>query len=349
MRAGNTPASAWPNNFIPMNPDTFTQSVPEPFPAETKTQSSFYRDVLAGLTASPKKLQSKYFYDAAGDKLFQEIMNCPEYYLTNCEMEIFSEQTAVLAQTLTNRFEAFDLIELGAGDATKSIYLLQYLLEQKVDFTYLPIDISSNVIGQLGQNLPQKLPGLHMRGLNGDYFDMLKEASQLSLRPKVVLFMGSNIGNMPVKEAQEFCQAMRHQLSPNDLLIIGFDLKKNPKTILAAYNDAAGITKNFNLNLLKRINRELEADFDLNQFDHYPTYNPETGACKSYLVSLKKQQVKLGEHLIAFEENELIDMEVSQKYNLQETDALAKQAGFEPIAHFFDGKKWFVDALWECV
>ena len=325
-----------------------TETLTEDEAIKRSFNQSFIKDVLAGLSASPKKLQSKYFYDAAGDKLFQEIMNCPEYYLTNCEMEIFSEQTAAIVQTLIGNFESFDLIELGAGDATKSVFLLQELLSKKVDFTYLPIDISSNVIQQLEQNLPQKLPGLQMHGLNGDYFDMLKEASQLSSRPKVVLFMGSNIGNMPVKEAQQFCQALRHQLSPNDLLIIGFDLKKNPKTILAAYNDAAGITKNFNLNLLKRINRELEADFDLKQFDHYPTYDPATGACKSYLVSLKKQQVKLGEHLIGFEENELIDMEVSQKYHLQETDALAKQAGFEPVAHFFDGKKWFVDVVWEC-
>uniref|UniRef100_UPI002628B313 L-histidine N(alpha)-methyltransferase n=1 Tax=uncultured Mucilaginibacter sp. TaxID=797541 RepID=UPI002628B313 len=294
-----------------------TETLTEDEAIKRSFNQSFIKDVLAGLSASPKKLQSKYFYDAAGDKLFQEIMNCPEYYLTNCEMEIFSEQTAAIVQTLTENFESFDLIELGAGDATKSVFLLQELLSKKVDFTYLPIDISTNVIEQLEQNLPQKLPGLQMHGLNGDYFDMLKEASQLSSRAKVVLFMGSNIGNMPVKEAQQFCHALRHQLSPNDLLIIGFDLKKNPKTILAAYNDAAGITKNFNLNLLKRINRELEADFDLKQFEHYPTYDPVTGACKSYLVSLKKQQVKLGEHLIGFEENELIDMEVSQKYHLQ--------------------------------
>ena len=214
---------------------------------------------------------------------------------------------------------------------------------------YLSIDISTNVIEQLEQNLPQKLPGLQMHGLNGDYFDMLKEASQLSLRPKVVLFMGSNIGNMPVKEAQQFCVALRHQLSTQDLLIIGFDLKKNPKTILAAYNDAQGITKSFNLNLLKRINRELKADFNLEQFDHYPTYNPETGTCKSFLISLTKQTVQLGMQPIDFDENEYIDMEVSQKYNLEETNQLALDAGFQPVQYFFDRKKWFVDVVWECV
>jgi len=310
---------------------------------------SFYKDVLTGLSVSPKKLQSKYFYDAAGDKLFQEIMKAPEYYLTDCELEIFSEQTTAIVQMLTENFESFDLIELGAGDATKSVFLVQELLSKNVDFTYLPIDISTNVIEQLLYTLPKQLPGLQMQGLNGDYFDMLKEASQLSSRPKVVLFMGSNIGNMPVKEAFGFCSALRQALSAGDLAIIGFDLKKNPKTILAAYNDAAGITKNFNLNLLTRINRELEADFNLNQFEHYPTYDPQTGACKSFLVSLVQQEIKIGSTSIQFEENELIDMEVSQKYNLEEIKQFALAGGFEPIQHFFDNKKWFVDAVWQCV
>ena len=314
-----------------------------------KTNSVFLADVLAGLSSSPKKLQSKYFYDTAGDQLFQEIMQAPEYYLTNCEMEIFSEQKQELAAILTNQFKSFDLIELGAGDATKSIHLLQQLLQNKTDFTYLPIDISTNVIHQLEEKLPQKLPGLQMHGLNGDYFEMLKEARQLSDRPKVVLFMGSNIGNMPVKEASAFCVALRQELSPGDLIIIGFDLKKNPKTILAAYNDAAGITKRFNLNLLKRINNELNADFDLNQFDHYPLYDPQTGACKSFLVSLVQQEISIGSAKIKFEENELIDMEVSQKYNLQEISLMAQESGFELIQNFFDSKKWFVDAVWVCV
>lgn len=304
-------------------------------------------DILAGLSASPKKLQSKYFYDAAGDRLFQEIMNCPEYYLTNCEMEIFSEQKQELAAILTDQFKSFDLIELGAGDATKSIHLLQQLLQNKVDFTYLPIDISTNVIEQLQQRLPETLPGLQMHGLNGDYFDMLKEARQLSDRPKVVLFMGSNIGNMPVKGASAFCTALRHELSPGDLVIIGFDLKKNPKTILAAYNDAAGITKNFNLNLLTRINRELDADFNVSNFDHYPVYDPETGACKSFLVSLIAQEISINSTKIKFEENELIDMEVSQKYDLQEVSVMAANSGFASVENFFDGKKWFVDAIWK--
>ncbi|WP_419802264.1 L-histidine N(alpha)-methyltransferase [Mucilaginibacter sp.] len=328
---------------------TFIITETEEESVERELKASFSQNILAGLMASPKKLQSKYFYDAAGDRLFQDIMQAPEYYLTNCEMEIFSEQTKEIVKTLTACFNSFDLIELGAGDATKSVFLLKELLAQKVDFTYLPIDISTNVIEQLLYKLPKQLPGLQMHGLNGDYFDMLKEASRLSGRPKVVLFMGSNIGNMPVKEAFVFCVELRKALSPGDLAIIGFDLKKNPKTILAAYNDAAGITKNFNLNLLKRINRELDADFNLDQFDHYPLYDPQTGACKSFLVSLVQQEIRIGSTKIMFEENEWIDMEVSQKYNLEEIDQMAFSGGFEPVRHFFDAKKWFVDAVWKCV
>ena len=196
-------------------------------------------------------------------------------------MEIFTRQAAENCQAMIADGEEFDLIELGAGDATKSSYLLKYLLDQHIDFTYLPIDISDNVISYLNITLPGKLPGLKMTGLNGEYFDMLKKAASISSRRKVVMFLGSNIGNMPVNEAEDFCRALKDHLSPGDMLLIGIDLKKNPKTVLAAYNDKQGITRRFNLNLLERINRELHADFNLSKFEHYPVYDPETGACKS--------------------------------------------------------------------
>src|SRR6202000_1306851 len=244
----------------------------------------FYDDVIAGLRSTPKRLNSKYFYDANGDKLFQDLMACAEYYPTKCELEIFSEKTAEIGKAIIANGDAFDLIELGAGDATKSAYLLQYLLEQKADFTYLPIDISENVISYLNITLPVTLPGLKVNGLNGEYFQMLEKAASLSNKRKVVMFLGSNIGNMQVNDAEGFCRELRNHLSDCDMLLIGFDLKKNPATVLAAYNDKEGITKRFNLNLLERINRELSADFDISKFDHYPVYDPETGACKSYLI-----------------------------------------------------------------
>jgi dimethylhistidine N-methyltransferase len=307
----------------------------------------FYDDVIFGLKSTPKRLNSKYFYDANGDKLFQELMNCPEYYPTSCEIEILSEKTADICEAIVADGDDFDLIELGAGDATKSTFLLKYLLKQKVDFTYLPIDISDNVISYLNITLPVTLPGLKITGLNGEYFDMLEKAAALSGKRKVVLFLGSNIGNMPIADAIAFCKELRKHLNEGDMVLIGMDLKKNPATVLAAYNDKGGITKRFNLNLLERINRELNADFDLNNFEHYPTYDPETGACKSYLVSIKDQQVTINEkEKIQFLKDEYIYMEISQKFSVAQTEHMATKAGFKPINRFFDSKNWFLDAVW---
>src|SRR3546814_195065 len=152
---------------------------------------------------------------------------------------------------------------------------------------------------------------------------MLKHAAQISDRKKVVLFMGANIGNMNVQEAQAFCKALKALLSPDDILMIGFDLKKNPRQILDAYNDKAGITRSFNLNLLRRINRELGANFDVLNFEHYASYDPESGACKSYLISLKNQMVDIRDTVIRFSKDESVLMEISQKYSPDEIEKLA--------------------------
>lgn len=315
--------------------------------AMTLRNETFYKDVIRGLKSNPKYLESKYFYDATGDELFRELMDCPEYYLTNCEFEIFSEQTAALATAAIGDGDPFDLIELGAGDALKSTFLLTYLLKQKVDFNYMPIDISHNVISNLINRLPATLPNLQITGLNGEYFKMLEKATALSSRRKVVLFLGSNIGNMPINEARAFCKELRRHLSINDKVIIGMDLKKNPKTILAAYNDSGGITRRFNLNLLTRINRELHADFNKNQFDHYATYDPENGACKSYLISLIEQSVQInGKEVIQFQRDEPIYMEISQKFTLNQIEQMGKDTGYRTINNLFDSKKWFVDTIW---
>lgn len=314
-------------------------------PETTTVNSQFFNDVINGLKAEPKHLQSKYFYDEKGDVLFQQIMNSAEYYLTACEMEIFTNQTEVLAETVRSGGEPFDLIELGAGDATKSIHLLKMLLEKGADFTYMPIDISAHVIQMLNDGLPSKLPGLKLEGLNGEYFEMLKKAASISNRRKVVMFLGSNIGNMPVNDAQEFLNEMRKHLSPGDMALVGVDLKKNPRIIRAAYDDKEGITKQFNLNLLERINRELNADFDIDKFEHYCSYNPETGSCKSYLISTSKQTVTINDEVISFKKDEYIWMEISQKYTVKEVDQMAAAAGFNTSNHLFDSKHWFIDAV----
>ena len=321
------------------------------FPASTanltaRRSATFYNEVINGLRAEHKYLSSKYFYDETGDKLFQQIMACPEYYPTRCEMEIMQHQSGEMARLFTEDSSDFDLVELGPGDATKSWFLLRQLQKDQASFTYYPIDISSNVISWLENRLPVTLPEIRLQGLNGEYMEKLKQVNTFSSKRKIVLFMGANIGNMTVQQATLFCRQLHDQLRPGDLLLIGFDLKKHPKIILDAYNDRQGITRAFNLNLLTRMNRELDADFNIERFEHYPVYDPGTGACRSYLISLVEQDVHIGDKIISFEENEAINMEISQKYSLGETESMAAQSGFEPVHTFFDGKRWFADTLW---
>jgi len=314
----------------------------------TPARTQFLKETLIGLSASPKFMHSKYFYDERGDYIFQQIMEMDEYYLTKAEMDILLKQSGHISKVLMESGSPFDIIELGAGDATKSIHLLKELLSRNADFRYLPIDISAHVIADLEEKLPAMLPGLKINGLNGDYLDMLQQVSKTSERRKVILFMGANIGNMNASEAEAFCAELRTQMSKDDLLIIGFDLKKSPRQILAAYNDAHGITSTFNLNLLRRINEELDAEFDLSNFEHYASYDPESGSCKSYLISLKDQVVSIGDSAnISFSKNEYIFMEISQKYDLNEIDQMATSTGFRLQGNFFDQNAYFVDSIWQ--
>jgi dimethylhistidine N-methyltransferase len=311
-----------------------------------KTEN-FFLDVKKGLESDPKKLSSKYFYDQIGDHLFQKIMAMPEYYLTNCELDIFQNKTSEIADLIAFDNQPFDLIELGAGDAMKSTHLLKYMVEKGLDFTYMPIDISGNILSILDQKLSETIPELDIVCLEGEYFEMLNKAASLSSRRKVILFLGGNIGNMELEEATLFCSGLKQHLASGDRVLVGFDLKKNPHTILNAYNDKTGITSAFNLNLLTRINRELDGNFNLDQFQHYQTYDPVGGACRSYLVSLVDQIVTIDHAVISFKENELIDMEVSQKFSETDIKDLAENAGFEVKGEIKDSKKWFIDSVWK--
>jgi dimethylhistidine N-methyltransferase len=306
--------------------------------------NQFLSDVIEGLSRTPKKLSSKYFYDARGDELFQNIMAMPEYYLTRCEYEIFETHK----QTLLERIGTapFDLVELGAGDGTKTKVLLHYFLQQGVDFQYFPIDISENVLLNLQQDLQIELPHLRVKTLAGDYFETLEHWTATTGVRKVMLFIGANIGNLTRAQATEFLQHLHRDMSPGDLLLIGFDLKKDPQVILDAYNDPTGITAAFNLNLLHRINRELGADFEVNAFRHWETYNPATGETKSYLVSLQKQAVYLQNQIFYFDAWEAVDVELSLKYSRTDIENLAQATGFQVVQHFSDSKSYFVDTLW---
>lgn len=307
--------------------------------------SSLASDVQEGLLRTPRKLPSKYFYDARGDELFQAIMRMPEYYLTDCEYEILeTHRQDILDHIGHHRFE---LAELGAGDGYKTKVLLRYFLEQERDFRYCPVDISGNVLQELEESLQSELPSLTFNCLQGDYFDMLEELQCRSDAPKVILFLGANIGNMTREEALGFLRRIRATMRDEDRLLVGFDLKKDPDIILQAYDDPAGITAAFNLNLLRRINRELEANFDLDQFRHWETYNPMTGATKSYIVSTQQQTVTIGalQRSFTFGAWEAIDVELSQKYSLPEVESLLAEAGLTPEQHFQDQRKYFLDTL----
>ncbi|EMR03346.1 L-histidine N(alpha)-methyltransferase [Cesiribacter andamanensis] len=309
----------------------------------------FAWDVRQGLSASPKQLSSKYFYDKQGDALFQAIMHMPEYYLTRSEYEILDMHKERLLQLFCNDSGRFNLIEFGAGDGLKTKLLLRHFTGAGIDFRYIPIDISQNVLETLTADLRQSIPGLQVEGICDDYFRALHQLGQTSDRRNVVLFMGSNIGNFSEPQALDFLSRLSSELNPHDLILIGFDLKKDPGQILAAYNDRAGITRAFNLNLLQRINGELGGEFDLDQWEHYPLYDPISGEARSYLMSRRAQQVYIEalDETYQFAAWEPIHVEISRKYDLAAIGHYASNTNFRLVEHFFDCRHYFVDSLWE--
>ncbi len=309
--------------------------------------TTFAEDVMSGLTAQNKYLPSKYFYDDNGSRIFQEIMNMPEYYPTNAEFEILSNQSKQIIKA--SKFsQPFNVIELGAGDGFKTFKLLEFLVNANIQFKYMPIDISQEAIDFLSTRLKERLPALNIEPRVGDYFKILKENKQSS-NQSLLLFLGGNIGNYQDEKATHLLTLFKDHMKAGDQLLIGFDLKKNPLIIHEAYFDRHGITKRFNLNLLIRINRELDADFKIDDFEFYCHYNPISGTVKSYLVSLKKQIVELKKlnTSINFDYNELIWTEVSQKYSLDDIQNLATQTGFVLNTNFMDCKHYFTDSLWK--
>jgi L-histidine Nalpha-methyltransferase len=302
--------------------------------------------VEEGFAQSPKRLPSWLFYDEAGDKIFQAIMHIPEYYLTACEYEILQMNKARMLRHFAAHKTPFNLIELGAGDGLKTEILLKYFSEQKAEFVYSPVDVSQAVLAQLQQRLKKSVPQLSIQGIHGKYDEALDQLYRSEQR-KVYLFMGANIGNFSLKEAPQFVTTISDSMQCGDQLMIGFDLKKDPRLIQAAYDDPHGITRDFNMNLLVRLNRELGAQFQLDQFKHYPYYNPETGVTKSYLVSLKDQDVYFEgcDKSFHFNRWEVIHTEISQKYDQQMIEDLFDQAGLEIVEFFYDCKYYFCDVL----
>lgn len=309
---------------------------------------SFAQDVLEGLSSTPKFLQSKYFYNPEGDRLFQEIMKMPEYYLTDSEYEILSTQKATMLEIFQGVSEPFNLIEFGAGDGYKTKLLLEYFVNQEVKFKYLPIDISESALNQLQNSLKRELPELAVEGLNGEYFSTLEALGNSDDDySNIILFLGSNIGNFVMMEAIDFLKKLKNNMSDQDLLMVGFDLKKSPEIILEAYGDKHGLTKAFNLNLLDRINTDLGGNFRLDKFDHFPSYDPESGETRSFLISLENQEVSIDSlgRSFHFEPWETIHTEISRKFDSQSIKFLADASGFEVGHWLYDTKKYFADVV----
>ena len=314
---------------------------------DTNTQtiltSAFKKDVFEGLTKFPKNLYSKYIYDKKGDSLFQDIMAMPEYYLTGCEFGIISNHTQTIGELFRDKENGLDLIELGAGDGKKTKVLLKYMAENKFNFIYKPIDISENAVEQLSTNLAIEMPTLNVDAEVGEYFEVLERLKGFNKRKKVIMVLGSNIGNLRHPKAIDFLSKLKDVLQPEDLLFIGFDQKKNPQTILDAYNDKTGITEAFNKNLLIRINRELDGNFDVDKFIHWESYNPETGTAKSFLVATETMDVNIDQLQlkIHFDQWETIHVEISQKYDDKTVAWLAEESGLEIVTSFSDEKEYY--------
>lgn len=311
---------------------------------EAETTTIFEEEILEGLRARNKFLSSKYFYDVRGDELFQQIMQLDEYYLTRKEHEIFTNHKERILESIDDG-APFRIIELGAGDGSKTKILLKHFLDKEIDFTYTPVDISGNVLEILEASMKAEMPDLKIETYQGDYFDALAEISTGSEKD-IVFFLGSTLGNFTEEEAVGFMSKLRSFLKQDDQLFLGIDLKKDPSMILNAYNDAQGVTREFNLNLLDRINEELGGSFDKNQFQHYPYYNPHTGECRSYLISKIEQDVMVASHKIHFRAWEAIFMEISKKYDQLQLGELAEKSGFSPLKAFHDEEKWFANLLW---
>jgi L-histidine Nalpha-methyltransferase len=308
---------------------------------------SIQEDVIAGLLENPKRISSKWFYDEKGDKLFQDIMELPEYYLTRAEY-------SVLKNNANNIFSYFSfdkpiqIVELGAGDGKKTRVLFNYLNAENKPFEYVPIDISQNALSQLEDALKQEYPRMDIKSIQTDYFEALKSEALQSTKNKLVLFLGSNVGNLNEKDSIDFFSQLHSALKPGDGVLIGFDRAKNPETILAAYNDAAGVTRNFNLNLLTRLNRELGANFELKNWEHQPKYDIERKSALSFIRSTKEQSVTFekANKTIHFDEGELIHTEISRKFDLEDILNLAAKSGFKVAANFDHEEPLYTDILW---
>jgi L-histidine Nalpha-methyltransferase len=292
---------------------------------------TFAADVIAGLTAKPKTLPPKYFYDLQGSALFERITQLPEYYPTRCEIGILQDNAPAIASMFP---AGCALIEFGSGSSRKA----RILLSAAATFeAYVPVDISGDFLQQDLAQLRRDLPHLVVHPLVEDFTQKFAIPRQLARLPRVGFFPGSTIGNFEPDEAGRFLRHIGKMLGAGSLLVVGIDLAKDEATLNRAYNDAEGVTARFNLNLLARMNRELGADFDLAAFEHNAFFNREKSRIEMHLASTKRQTVRINGAAIDFRTGETIHTENSYKYTVKSFRVLARKNGWSPVKVFTDG------------
>jgi len=314
-----------------------------------KELQEFASDVLTGLSQRVKSIPSKYFYDERGSELFRKIMDLPEYYLTNSEMEILKTHGEKICEVVCKK--GMNVVELGAGDGLKTRILLEQLLDRDISFSYNPIDISESAVRGLSEDLLKSLPKVQVHGIVAEYFDGIRWLSDREHCGSLVLFLGSNIGNFHPAGTENFLSSLWNAMDEGDHLLIGFDLKKDSKVVSAAYDDPAGVTEEFNFNLLRRINNELGGEFDPDGFVFNSIWNPREGAIQSFLVSTRRQSVHIRELNRTFEFGswEPIHTESSYKFTPEMISHLARRIGFEVVGEFTDSKGYFMNSLWRVI
>lgn len=307
-----------------------------------RATTAFALDVARGLGAAPKHLPSKYFYDAEGSRLFEAICAQPEYYLTRVELELMRTHAAAIAERLG---PCVRLVEYGSGAGIKTQWLLRHL---HTPAGYVPVEISASALNASVMAMREALPGLPVRPVRADFTQphVLPDLPVISTRT-VIYFPGSTLGNFDTDEAIALLRQMRAEMGDPGAALIGIDLDKQPTLIEAAYNDAAGVTGAFTLNLLTRINRELDGDFDLRRFRHRAAYNRAEGRIETDIISRVAHTVRVDGRCYAFTEGEAMRVEISSKYTLPGLAELAAHAGLRVSGHWTDHDGWFAVVLLE--
>ncbi|MDH5403961.1 MAG: L-histidine N(alpha)-methyltransferase [Candidatus Heimdallarchaeota archaeon] len=302
----------------------------------------FAKDVDMGLSANPKYLKSKYFYDAKGVKIYENIMNMPEYYLIASEYQANGRLSAGITDFISG--SRINIAEFGPGNGEKTLLFMQNCIQHNLTIKYIPIDISKESITYITDVFTKKLPQISIKGIVGDYTHGIDELTNLEPdNPKIILFMGSNIGNFSNEEEIEFISNIAEKMNEHDSLIISFDLVKDIDTMFNAYNDPYGHTSRFNLNLLDRINTTLGGDINLSNFHHEEPFNQETSCMESYLVSNVDQTIHLNslDKEFHISSGEKISTEISRKYTLDYIDNLAVEAKIKVVKQYFDDSEGY--------